>query len=72
MLRGWGNYFRYGNSSRKFDAVDRYVHLRMARLASTKYGLHGTHWTTRFTHGWLNDLGTYRLNGTVRYRAASA
>ena len=26
VLRGWGAYFRYGNSARKFDAIDSYVH----------------------------------------------
>ena len=72
VLRGWGAYFRYGNSSRKFNAVDGYVHMRLAMLASKKYGLHGRHWATRFTYGWLTDLGIYRLTGTVRYRAAHA
>ncbi len=73
VLRGWGNYFRQGNSNRKFQAVDSYVHLRMARLASTKHGLHGRNWDTRFTYGWLSDLGIYHLTGTVRYyRAVSA
>ena len=56
-----------GNSSEKFSAVDDYVHLRMARLASTKHGLHGRNWATRFTYGWLTDLGIYRLSGKVRY-----
>jgi RNA-directed DNA polymerase len=72
VLRGWGNYFRQGNSSRKFSAVDSYVHLGMARLASVKYGRHGLNWATRFTYGWLTELGIYRLSGTVRYWAASA
>ncbi len=72
VLRGWGNYFRYGNSSEKFHVVDSYVHERMARLASTKYGLHGTNWATRFTYEWMTDLEIYRLSGTVRYWAASA
>jgi RNA-directed DNA polymerase len=72
VLRGWGNYFRYGNSSAKFNAVDSYVHERLARLASTKYGLHGTNWATRFTYGWMTDLGIYRLTGTVRYWSAQA
>ena len=71
VLRGWGGYFRHGNSSLKFQTVDGYVHLRLARLASTKHGLHGRNWTTRFTYGWLTDLGIYRLSGTVRYWAAS-
>ena len=72
VLRGWGAYFRYGNSSQKFSAIDSYVHLRMATLASTKHGLHGRNWATRFTYGWMADLGVYRLSGKVRYRAASA
>ena len=72
VLGGWGAYFRYGNSSQKFSAIDSYVHLRMATLASTKHGLHGRNWATRFTYGWMADLGVYRLSGKVRYRAASA
>ena len=72
VLRGWGAYFRYGNSARKFSAIDSYVHERMARLASTKHGLHGTNWATRFTYRWFTNLGVYRLSGTVRYWAASA
>lgn len=72
VLRGWGAYFRYGNSSQKFAAIDSYVHMRLAMLASDKYGLHGRNWTTRFTNGWMTDLGIYRLSGKVRYRAAQA
>ncbi|HEV2070739.1 MAG TPA: group II intron reverse transcriptase/maturase, partial [Acidimicrobiales bacterium] len=72
VLRGWGAYFRFGNSSRKFAAVDCYVNQRLAQLASTKHGLRGWNWRTRFTHGWANSLGIYRLSGTVRYWSAHA
>jgi len=73
VLRGWGTYFAVGNSSVKFHAVDSYVHLRMAKFASKKYGLHGRQWATHFTYAWLTDLGIYRLGGKVRYyRTASA
>jgi group II intron reverse transcriptase/maturase len=73
VLRGWGNYFRHGNSARKFMAVDSYVRFRLARLASRKYGLSGTtNWGERFDHRWSQALGVYRLNGTVRYWTASA
>ena len=58
---------RYGNSTRKFVTIDSYVQMRTARLASTKHGLHGLHWHTRFTYGWITDLRIYRLSGTVRY-----
>ncbi len=72
VLRGWGAYFRQGNSSAKFGAVDYYVHERVARLASRKHGLHGTNWLDHFTWDWLGDLGIYRLTGTVRYPSAYA
>ncbi len=72
VLRGWGAYFRQGNSSSKFGAVDTYVHERMARLASRKHGLRGINWLDRFTWEWLGNLGIYRLTGTVRYPTAHA
>jgi RNA-directed DNA polymerase len=72
VLRGWGAYFRYGNSAAKFDQIDAYVHQRLAMLASTKHGLRGWNWTTRFTHGWVTSLGVQRLGGTVRPTTAYA
>lgn len=72
VLRGWGAYYRYGNSSRKFNSIDSYVHERLAKLASVKHGISGRNWGTRFTYGWLTSLGIYRLTGTVRYWSAHA
>ena len=72
VLRGWGAYFRHGNSAEKFAAVDSYVNQRLAQLASHKHGLRGWNWTTRFTYQWANHLGIYRLVGTVAYEPASA
>ncbi|WP_319692080.1 group II intron reverse transcriptase/maturase [Streptomyces europaeiscabiei] len=72
VLRGWGAYFRNGNSGRKFNAVDGYVHERLAILASRKHGLRGRNWATRFTYGWITRLGVYRLTGTVRRATAHA
>jgi len=72
VLRGWGAYYRYGNSSRKFNTVDSFVHERLAKLASVNHGMSGRNWTTRFTYGWLTNLGIYRLTGTVRYWSAHA
>lgn len=72
VLRGWGTYFRWGNSSQKFAGLDSYVNQRIAQLASVKHGLKGWNWTTRFTHGWTTNLGVYRLQGTVRYWPAHA
>jgi RNA-directed DNA polymerase len=72
VLRGWGAYFRHGNSNRKFHAVDSYVHQRMARLASVKHGRRGINWQVRFDYRWLQSLGVYRLTGTIGLRPAHA
>lgn len=67
VLRGWGAYFRQGNSNRKFAAIDSYVHWRMSKLASVKFATRGRLRVRRFNYGWLTGLGIYRLTGTVRY-----
>jgi group II intron reverse transcriptase/maturase len=72
VLRGWGAYFRQGNSSAKFGAIDSYVHERVAILASRKHQRSGFNWKDRYTWSWLGDLGVHRLEGTVRYPAANA
>ena len=72
VLRGWGAYFRYGNSGQKFDAIDHYVNQRMAMLASTRHGLRGWNWSTRFDHEWVTSLGVYRFSGTIRPTTAYA
>jgi len=72
VLQGWAGYFRHGNSSKKFQAINSYIHQRMATLASNKYGLHGRNWATRFNYGWFISLGIYRLSGFVHYGSAHA
>jgi group II intron reverse transcriptase/maturase len=72
VLRGWGAYFRVGNSTRKFDHIDNYVRLRLARLASVKFGLSGINWGNRFDYVWLRTLGVHELVGSVRYRPTHA
>jgi hypothetical protein len=44
VLRGWGNYFRWGNSTRKFTQVDSYVRERIALWDSEKRGKWGRRW----------------------------
>jgi len=71
-LRGWGNYFRYGNSGRKFGQIACYVNERLAILASAKHGLQGRNWRDRFNHQWSTQLGIYRLSGTAKPTRAYA
>ncbi len=42
VLRGWGNYFRTGNASRQFTAIDRYARDRLVRLKRRKGGQRST------------------------------
>jgi group II intron reverse transcriptase/maturase len=70
VLRGWGNYFRTGNASLKFQQVDRYVNERLVRLIYRHRRIrgrpfHDSWWTpARFA-----TLGLHRLVGTIRYPA---
>ncbi len=72
VLQRWGQYYRYGNSARRFAAIDRYAHERLAIFASTKHGRPGPNWGRRYTWGWFQGLGVHRLTGTVRYGTAHA
>jgi RNA-directed DNA polymerase len=72
VLRGWANYFRTGNSARKFSRIDSYVHERLAILASAKHRRSGRNWVTRYNGAWFRRLGVFALTGTVRYGTAHA
>ncbi|MEV6058340.1 reverse transcriptase domain-containing protein, partial [Streptomyces sp. NPDC052107] len=63
VLRGWAGYFRNGNSARKFEAVDQYVHERLAIFTSRKHGLSGRNWAARYNYGWISRLEVFRLAG---------
>jgi group II intron reverse transcriptase/maturase len=69
VLRGWGTYFRTGNASPKFCAVDRFVRERLFRIL-TKRGSQRRRsflWTEWPHERFVNELGLYKLLGTVRY-----
>jgi RNA-directed DNA polymerase len=67
VLRGWGNYFRWGNSTRKFVQIDSYVRERLALFDSKKRGRAGRRWGEVHTYAWYKTLGVHILSGTVRY-----
>jgi RNA-directed DNA polymerase len=72
VLRGWGNYFRGGNSGRKFTQIDSYVHERLAILAAAKHKRSGRRWATEYNGEWFRRLGVHTLSGSVRYGSANA
>jgi group II intron reverse transcriptase/maturase len=69
LLRGWGNYFRTGNASLKFNQLDRYVRRRLVRLLAIRGGKRRKGFRARdWPHTRLVDeLGLHKLLGTIRY-----
>jgi group II intron reverse transcriptase/maturase len=67
VLRGWGNYFGVGNSTRKFQQMDSYVRERLCLFLSKKHGKSGRGWATRWQHINFRAGGLYQLSGTVRW-----
>ncbi len=69
VLRGWGNQFRTGNASQKFQQVDRYVNQRLVRLLRHVRGWRCRPFSLR---DWgparfETEFGLHRLVGTIRY-----
>ena len=65
FLRGWVGYFRYGNSARPFDKIDRYAVTRLSLFIAKRHRA-----PTRY--GWKlvayespNRMGLINLNGRV-------
>ena len=70
VVRGWGAYFRVGNSTRKFRAVDRYVRERLVIFLVNK-ARRGERARKCYNWALLAKLGVYRLQGTVRWATAT-
>jgi len=66
VLRGWGNYFRWGNSTRKFTQIDSYVHERLALFDSKKRKKRGRRWADEHNYAWFKGLGVHTLAGAIR------
>lgn len=79
ILQGWCNYFRTGNASRHFRAIDRYVTERVIRLLRRRRCHQGRSrhrrrilWHKEWTHRRLvRDFGLFQLLGTIRYPGPS-
>jgi len=68
FLRGWGNYFRTGNASYKFNQIDRHVVWRLTRLLIKQRGRNlRAGQVDKWTPAWFHDQGLYQLMGTIRY-----
>jgi group II intron reverse transcriptase/maturase len=65
FLRGWGGYFRYGNSARTFDAISQYALERLAGFVGKRHK-RSARWGMRLvTCGSPDNFGLITLCGTV-------
>lgn len=69
VLRGWGNYFRTGNASSKFQQIDSYVRDRLVRLLAKRGSDRKKPFNPRLwpLPRFVNDHGLHRLLGAIRY-----
>src|SRR5215207_3535457 len=67
FLRGWRQYYRWGNSTVRFARLDRYVEERMALLLSKRHARRGRGHGLKLLIGSGNRLGLERLVGTIEY-----
>jgi group II intron reverse transcriptase/maturase len=73
VLRGWGNYFRTGTADREFHRIDEYVYRRLLRWMRRRGGQRARYRWDAWPRQRLHDeMGLYRLRGTVRYPANAA
>lgn len=70
VLRGWMNYFKYGNSTRKFSQIDSYVHERLALFWSKKHRKSGRRWKEDLSWKKYKETGIQILGGNVVYWSA--
>jgi RNA-directed DNA polymerase len=65
FLRGWANYFRYGNSAQHFDKIRGYAKMRLAMVISKRHRRsRGFGWSVLAFQS-PNELGLIKLDGTV-------
>jgi len=69
ILRGWGNYFRTGNASARFQAIDRYVRLRLCRVMQRRGGQRRANFRLAdWPHyRFVEEHGLHKLLGTIQY-----
>lgn len=67
VLKGWGNYFSVGNSSRQLQKIDSYVQERLYLYLSKKHAKSGRGWNSRWRHIDFRAEGLHHLSGTIKW-----
>jgi len=72
LLRGWMNYFRFGNSSKQFSHLDMYVHERMALWWSKKHQKRGRRWKRDYNYAKHHATSVQLLSGNLKWWSNSS
>lgn len=75
VLRGWANYFRTGNSRRKFQQADKALWERLTCFETRRRYRKGPYWDfDRYDYSWFKGLGLFDLTqpGLIRYPGTGA
>jgi len=72
VLRGWSEYFRTGNSRRKFQQADKVLWERLALFEAKRRFRNGPYYywgLQRWNYEWFKGLGLFDMtrNGIIRY-----
>jgi RNA-directed DNA polymerase len=65
FLRGWAGYFRYGNSARPFDKIDRYAVTRLSLFVAKRHRAPTRYVWKLVAYESPNRMGLINLNGRV-------
>jgi len=72
LLKGWGGYFHYANSTRVFDRMNQYVGNRLQRWLWRKHGCTKAQWATNPREVLQERYGLYRLPTRAAWTQARA
>lgn len=67
VLRGWVNYFRWGNANRQFSKIQSYLQLRLALFEAKRHQRRSPYRLHKFDYDWFCSLGITPMVGAVRY-----
>jgi group II intron reverse transcriptase/maturase len=72
LLKGWGGYFHYANSTRVFDRMNQYAAMRVQRWLWRKGGCQQALWEQHPREVLRERFGLYRLPTTAAWTRARA
>jgi RNA-directed DNA polymerase len=72
LLKGWGGYFHYANSTRVFDRLNQYAANRLQRWLWRKGGCQPALWATNPREVLRERHGLYRLPTRAAWTQARA